>query len=125
MGKYVLSGVVNKQNKEKNSMIERASATAIKHKTGKLKHNYLQGEVLPEDQFQRFFFQSREKHGDQKQRVTDLNWSNNTFKLNWIRKEPDNQVMHPLKDGPEDAFVLKELMLLPEDTELPPVYVKN
>ena len=28
--------------------------------------------------------------------------------------------MYYLKDGPERAFVSEELMLIPEDTELPP-----
>ena len=34
-------------------------------------------------------------------------------------------VMHYLKDGPERAFVKEELMLIPEDTELPPDYVQK
>ena len=39
-------------------------------------------------------------------------------------EEPGNRVMYYLKDGPERAFVCEELMLIPEDTELPPEYVK-
>ena len=30
-----------------------------------------------------------------------------------------------LRDGPEQAFVSEELMLIPEDTELPPDYVQE
>ena len=33
--------------------------------------------------------------------------------------------MYYLKDGPERAFVREELMLIPEDTELPQRYVKD
>ena len=33
------------------------------------------------------------------------------------------QVMYYLSDGPERALVPEELMLIPEDTELPPNYV--
>ena len=40
-------------------------------------------------------------------------------------EEPGNRVMYYLKDGPERAFVREELMLIPEDTELPPEYVKE
>ena len=40
-------------------------------------------------------------------------------------KEPDNQVMYYLKDGLERAFVGEKLMLVPEDTKLPPEYVKQ
>ena len=36
-----------------------------------------------------------------------------------------NRVMYYLLDGPERAFVLEELMLIPEDTELPPDYVQE
>ena len=32
-------------------------------------------------------------------------------------------MMYYLADGPERAFVSEELMLIPEDTELPPDYV--
>ena len=37
---------------------------------------------------------------------------------------PGNQVMYYLSDGPKRAFVSEELMLIPEDTELPPDYVQ-
>ena len=40
-------------------------------------------------------------------------------------KDPSNCVMYYLTEGPERAFVLEELMLIPEDTELPPGYVQN
>ena len=33
--------------------------------------------------------------------------------------------MYYLKDGPERAFVKEELMLTPEDTELPSDYVQK
>ena len=32
-------------------------------------------------------------------------------------------MMYYLADGPERAFVLEKLMLIPEDAELPPDYV--
>ena len=42
-----------------------------------------------------------------------------------IAENPGNQVMYYLSDGPERAFVSEELMLIPEDTELPPDYVQE
>ena len=36
-----------------------------------------------------------------------------------------NRVMYYLADRPERAFVLEELMLIPEDTELAPDYVQE
>ena len=40
-------------------------------------------------------------------------------------ESPGNSVMYYLTDGPERAFVSEELMLIPEDTELPPDYVQE
>ena len=50
-------------------------------------------------------------------------------------ENPGNRVMYYLLDGsagpgtppngPERAFVSEELMLIPEDTELPPDYVQE
>ena len=48
-----------------------------------------------------------------------------TYRLKEIMENPGNRVMYYLKDGPEWAFVSEELMLVPEDTELPPDYVQK
>ena len=40
-------------------------------------------------------------------------------------EDSGNRVMYYLKDRPERAFVKEELMLIPEDTELPPDYVQK
>ena len=39
-------------------------------------------------------------------------------------EDSSNRVIFYLSDGPNRAFVLEELMLVPEDTELPPDYVQ-
>ena len=64
--------------------------------------------------------QPGEEHDDQHQRGTDRVWSKGTYKLKEIVENPGNHVMYYLLDGPERAFVSGELMLIPEDTELPP-----
>ena len=46
-------------------------------------------------------------------------------RLTEIVKDLGNHVMYYLKDGPESAFILEELMLIPEDTELAPDYVQH
>ena len=38
---------------------------------------------------------------------------------------PGNRVMYYLLDRPERGFVSEELMLIPEDTELPPDYIQE
>ena len=90
-----------------------------------MKHKYPPEEVLPEDGLYRYLYQPGEQHGDQRKRATDLNWSKDTYRLDRIVEEPGNRVMYYLKDGPERAFVCEELMLIPEDTELPLEYVKD
>ena len=40
-------------------------------------------------------------------------------------ENPGNHVMYYLTDGAEQAFVSEELMLIPEDAELPPDYVQE
>ena len=55
----------------------------------------------------------------------DRIWSKKTYRLRETVEDPGNRVMYYLKDGPETAFVSEELMLVPEDTELPPDYVQK
>ena len=61
-------------------------------------------------------------------------WSKKTYRLREIVESPGNQVMYYLRgvgppggllDRPDIAFVSKELMLISEDTELPPDYVQE
>ena len=55
----------------------------------------------------------------------DRVWSKVSYRLGEITENPGNRVMYYLADGPERAFVWEELMLIPEDTELPPDYVQE
>ena len=123
--KHLLSGLVDEMNKEKNSMTGLAPTTSIKRKIIELKHKYPTEDVLPEDGLYRYLYLPGEQHRDQKKRATDLNWSKKTYRLDRIVEESGNRVMYYLKDGPERAFVREELMLIPENTELPPEYVKE
>ena len=73
----------------------------------------------------RYLLQPGEEHDDQGCRATDRIWSKGTYRLREIVENPGNCVMYYLSDGPERAFVSEELMLIPEDTELPPDYVQE
>ena len=42
-----------------------------------------------------------------------------------ITENPGNHMMYYLADGPVRAFVSEELMLIPEDTELPLDYIQE
>ena len=72
-----------------------------------------------------YLLQPSEEHDDQRCRATDRVWSKGTYRLREIIEDSRNHVMYYLKDGPERAFVSEELMLVPEDTELPPDYVQE
>ena len=87
------------------------------------RESYPTEEVLPEDGLYRYLLQPREGHDDQWCRATDRIWSKGTYRLREIIEDSGNRMMYYLADGPERAFVSEELMLIPEDTELPPDYV--
>ena len=99
--------------------------------------SYPPEEVLPEDGLYRYLLQPSEEHDDQRCRATDRIWSKGTYRLREVMENPGNHVMYYLLDGsaepgtspgshgPERAFVSEKLMLIPEDTELPPDYVQE
>ena len=79
---------------------------------------------LPEDGLYQYLLPG-EEHDDQRHRATDRVLSKKTYRLRKVMEDAGNRVMYYLKDGPERAFVSEELMLIPEDTELPPGYVQE
>ena len=83
--------------------------------------NYLPEDTLPEDGLYRYLLQPR----DQRKRAMDRIWSKATYRLREVVEDSGNQVMYYLSDGPEGAFISEELMLIPEDTELPPDYIQK
>ena len=87
--------------------------------------SYPPEEVLAEDGLYHYLLQPGEEHDGQRRRATDRIWSKGTYRLREIVENPGNCVMYYLRDGPEEAFVSEELMLIPEDTELPPDYVQE
>ena len=87
--------------------------------------NYPPEDTLPEDGLYCYLLQPCEEHNNQRKRATDRIWSKKTYRLREIVEDSGFQVMYYLKDGPERAIVKEELMLIPEDTELPPDYVQK
>ena len=89
--------------------------------------------MLPEDGLYQYLLQPGEEHDHQRHRATDRIWSKASHRLREIAENPGNHVMYYLLDGPDStlapapqrAFVSEELMLIPEDTELPPDYVQE
>ena len=122
-----LYGLVDELNNMETEMIGMKPKDAIKLKEVPLvnREAYPPEEVLPEDGLYQYLLQPGEEHDDQRHRVTDRIWSKETYRLREIAENPGNHLMCYLRDGPERAFVSEELMLIPEDTELPPDYVQE
>jgi len=80
---------------------------------------------LPTDGLFRYLLKPGEEHGDQRRRATDNVWSRKTFRLADIEQIPKQRVIYHLTGGPNRAFVKEELLLIPEDTQLPPESVMN
>ena len=87
--------------------------------------SYPPEEVLPEDGLYQYLLQPGEEHDDQRRRATDRIWSKGTYRLREIMENSGNRVMYYLLNGPKRAFVSEELMLIHEDTELPPDYIQE
>ena len=122
-----LSGLVDKLNDTETQMTGMKPLDAIKLNQVPLvkQENYHPEDTLPEDGLYRYLLQPGEEHDDQCKRATDRLWSKKTYRLIQIVENSGNRVMYYLKDGHERAFVSEELMLIPEDTELPPDYVQK
>ena len=115
-------------NNEKTAMIGMKPKNAIKLKHVNLvkqEKEYPPEDVLPTDGLYRYLYQKGEQHGDQRRRATDFIWSKNTYHLDEIIQDDGNKVLYYLRDGPKRSFVREELMLIPEETQLPPDYVQN
>ena len=122
-----LDELVDELNDTETEMIGMKPKDAIKLNEVPLvaRESYPPEEAQPEDGLYQYLLQPGEEHNDQCRRATDRVWSKGTYRLREIVDNPGNRVMYYLTDGPERAFVLEELMLIPEDTELPPDYVQE
>ena len=122
-----LYGLVDELNDTETEMIGIKPKDAIELNEVPLvvRESYPPEEVLPEDRLYRYLLQPGEEHDDQRCKATNRIWSKGTYRLREIMENPGNRVMYYLLDVPERAFISEELMLIPEDTELPPDYVQE
>ena len=122
-----LHGLVDELNDTETEMIGmKPKDVIVVDQVSLVKHEaYPPEDTLPEDGLYRYLLQPGEEHDDQRRRATDRVWSKKTYRLREIVEDTGNHVMYYLPDGPEKAFVSEELMLIPEDTKLPPDYVQE
>ena len=130
-----LYGLVDELNDTETEMIGMKPKDAIKLDGAPLvkQEAYPPEDKLPEDGLYRYLLQPGEEHDDQRCRAMDRVWSKGTYRLREIVENTGIRVMYYLLNGPESAlvpvpwkaFVSEELMLIPEDTELPPDYIQE
>ena len=122
-----LYGLVDKLNDTETEMIGMKPKDAIVLDQVLLvkREAYPPEDTLLEDGLYRYLLQPGKEHDDQRCRATDRIWSKGAYRLREVVENPGNRVMYYLIDGPDRAFVSEELMLIPEDTELPPDYVQE
>jgi len=121
-----LQKFVSKLNNTKLERVGMTPAKAVKLESVELKIKpYGKEDVAPMDGLYRYLLEPGEENSDQKRRATDNVWSRKTFRLDRIIKNPGQRVLYYLADGPQRAFVREELMLIPEDTQVPPEEVKK
>ena len=117
-----LCGLVGEFNDTTTEMIGMKPKDAIKLNEVPLvaQESYPPEEVLPEDGLYLYLLQPSEEHNAQRSRATDRIWSKASYRLKEIAENNGNRMMYYLLDRPGQAFVSEELILIPEDTELPP-----
>ena len=70
----------------------------------------------------RYLYQPGELEGGGR-RATDPIWSLKVYNIEKVVTKPKEPVMYYLFDGPNRGFVREELMVVPQDTQLPPTRV--
>ena len=119
--------LVTKLNNTKLDRIGMAPTKAVKLDNVTLNMKaYPKEDALPVDGLYRYLYQPGELEGGQQRRATDLVWSWNPVRIDRIVENKEERVLYYLADNaPKRAFVREELMLIPENTEVPPDWVKE
>ena len=118
--------LVTKLNNTKLDRIGMAPAKAVKLEHVELNiKSYPKEDTLPVDGLYRHLYQPGELEGGDRRRATDMVWSWDTHRLDRVVEDPGQRVLYYLTEGPKRAFVREELMLISENTELPPDSVKD
>ena len=121
--------LVTKLNNTKLDRIGTTPAKAVKLEHVELNIKaYPKEDALPVDGLYRYLYQPGELEGGDRRRATDMIWSWDAHRLDRVVEDLDQRVLYYLVEGPgrpKRAFVREQLMLIPENTELPPDSVKR
>ena len=120
-----LPDVVKALNNEETRLIGMKPVDAIKKKEVKAMGSApqkLKNEIqIPGNVKLRYLYAPGELEGGERRRATDPNWSLETYIIGEIVKTPGDPILYYLSEGaPKRGFVKQELMIVPENTMLPP-----
>ena len=122
-----LPEVVSALNNEVTRLIRKKPAEAIKEKSAYSKPSTpyswpvgVNEKKLPPRVNLRYLYQPGELEGSGR-RATDPIWSLKVYNIEKVATKPKEPVTYYLLDGPKRGFVREELMVVPQDTQLPPV----
>ena len=122
-----LPDVVNALNNEVTRLTGKKPASAIKEKNivSKPSTPYsrpvgVNEKKLPPLINVRYLYQPGELEGGTK-RATDPIWSLNVYQVVKNMTKPNEPVVYYLSDGPKRGFVREELLVVPPNTQLPPM----
>ena len=120
-----LPDVVKALNNEETRLIGMKPVNAIKKKEVKAlgsASQKLKNEIqIPGNVKLRYLYAPGELEGGERRRATDPNWSLETYTIDSIVKTPRDPILYYLSEGaPKRGFVRQELMIVPNDTQLPP-----
>ena len=122
-----LSDVLKSINSREKKITGKTPFDAVKEKEIHEKHVKYKRPVgidekrLPAGVKVRYLYQPGEYEGGENQRATDPNWSFGVYDIERAVVSERQPVLYYLSDGaPRRNFVREELLVIPEDTELPP-----
>ena len=122
-----LPEVVSALNNEVTRLIGKKPAQAVKEKSVSSKPSTpysrpvdVNEKKLPPRVNLRHLYQPGELEGGGK-RATDPIWSLKVNNIERVVTKPDEPVVYYLFDGPKRGFVREKLMVVPPDTQLPPI----
>ena len=123
-----LPAVVSALNNEVTRLTGKKSAKAIKEKAVSSKPSTaysrpvgVNEKKLPPRVNVRYLYQPGELEGGGR-RATDPIWSLKVYNIERVVTKPDEPVVYYLYDGPKRGFVREELMVVPPDTRLSPIF---
>ena len=120
-----LPDVVKALNNEETSLIGMKPVNANKKKEVKAMGSApqkLKNEIqIPSNVKLRYLYAPGELEGGERRRATDPNWSLETYTIDSVVKTQGDPILYYLSEGaPKRGFVRQELMIVPNDTQLPP-----